>query len=142
VALQCKGYLRLAPKNYYGSGSLASAKLTDKMHSILGTLEMWGINSNLWLTSYLETCAKNKGCAPKNIDEFLPWKMSDQRLEQLGSGPKSRPVPYSKITEEEIKCATVDEFFVKKKSNSSDKSFVICQSQNTDSPSQKRSASG
>jgi transposase len=132
----------VARKNYYACGSLASVQLTDEMHSILGTLDLWGINSNLWLKSYLDACAENKGRAPENIDEFLPWKMSDHRLEQLGSRSELRPVPYSKITKEEIQCATVDEFFVKKKSKSSDKSFVKCRNQNTDLQYQERSASG
>lgn len=126
-------------KNYYGSGSLASARLTAEMHSILGTLDLWGINSNLWMRSYLDACAENKGHAPENIDTFLPWKMSDQRLVQFGSQPESRPLPYSKITKEEIKCATVDEFFHKEKSKPSDKSFVKCQNQNTELLFQERS---
>ena len=85
-------------KNYYGSGSLASSQLTPEMQSILGTLDLWDINCHLWMTSYLGACADNQSQAPDNIDEFLPWKMSEQRLLQLGSQPESRPKSYSTIT--------------------------------------------
>lgn len=125
-------------KNYYGCGSLASAQLTSQMQSILGTLDLWGINANRWMTCYFDACAKNKGRAPENIDEFLPWKMSNEELVQLGSQPESRPLSYSKITKEEIQCATVDECFLKKKSKSSDKSFVNGRNLNIGLPFQER----
>ena len=70
-------------KNYYGSGSLWSAKLAAMMFTIFQTILLWKINPQTYLTLYLQACAENNGKAPKNIDEFLPWNMSTARLEQL-----------------------------------------------------------
>lgn len=75
-------------KNYYGSGSLWSADLAAMMFSILQTILLWKINPRTWLTLYLEACAQNKGNPPENMDEFLPWKMSEARKDQL-----QKPLP-------------------------------------------------
>lgn len=108
-------------KNYYGSGAVDSALFSGEMFSIFSTLELWTINPSLWLTKYLSACANNKGKAPENLDEFLPWTMSPERFHELGG--KKPPKCYAKITKEQIKCATVDEVFVGKKSKLSNKSF-------------------
>ncbi len=73
----------VARKNFYGSGSLWSGKLTAQLFSIFQTLELWKINPRLWLREYLQTCAANKSKAPGNIDIFLPWNMSKERREIL-----------------------------------------------------------
>lgn len=109
-------------KNYYGSGAVDSALFSVEMFSIFSTLELWTINPLLWLTKYLSACANNKGKAPENLDEFLPWTMESKRFQELGG--KTSPKCYAKITKEQIKCATVDEFFVRKKSKLSNKSSL------------------
>lgn len=70
-------------KNYYGSGSLWSADLASRMFSIFQTMSLWNINQRTWLTLFLQACTQNKGKSPENLDEFLPWKMSEERLEAL-----------------------------------------------------------
>ena len=66
--------------NYSGSGSIWSAKLAAMQFLIFQTMLLWGINPRTWIHLYLEACAKNKGIAPEDLSEFLPWKMSEARL--------------------------------------------------------------
>jgi transposase len=60
-------------KNYYGSGSVASAECAALLFSILQTLVLWGINPRQWLTEYLSACANNGGRAPERLEGYLPW---------------------------------------------------------------------
>lgn len=79
-------------KNYYGSGSVWSAELAAMLFSIFQTLELWKIPQRSWLTDYLQACAKNGGKAPSNIDNFLPWSMTEApRTKQTGSPPARSP---------------------------------------------------
>jgi transposase len=73
----------LGRNSYYGSGSLWSAELAAMMFSIFQTLLLWNLNPRTWLNLYLKACANNAGKAPQNLNEFLPWMMSDDRLQQL-----------------------------------------------------------
>jgi len=77
-------------KNYYGSGSIWSAKLTAMLFSIFQTLGLWHINHRHWLRHYLDACANNDGKAPANVDPFLPWKMDTARLQELALPPPAR----------------------------------------------------
>jgi transposase len=73
----------LGRKNYYGSGALWSGQLAAALFSILATLELWNINPRLWLHWYLQSCAEAGGEAPKNIEEFLPWNLSEDMRAKL-----------------------------------------------------------
>jgi transposase len=73
----------VARKNFYGSGSLWSGRLAVAMFSLLATLAHWKLNPRRWLTWYLESCAAEGGKAPKDIEPFLPWNLSDERREAL-----------------------------------------------------------
>lgn len=75
-------------KNFHGSGSHWSAKLTAIMFTLFTTLCMWGINPYGWTTRYLNACAENNGQAPPNPESFLPWNLSEQDLDSL-----RRPLP-------------------------------------------------
>ena len=79
----------LGRNNYYGSGSIWAASLAAMQFSIFQTMLLWGINPRTWILLYLEACAKNKGVAPEDLSEFLPWKMSEARLLQLAKPPDS-----------------------------------------------------
>ena len=70
-------------KIFYGSGSLWSSQLAAIMFSIFSTLVLCGINCAHWLKLYLTACAENHGKAPEDLSPFLPWKMSEDRLQQL-----------------------------------------------------------
>ena len=73
----------VARKNFYGSGSLWSGRLTAAMFSLFATLARWNINPRKWLTWYFESCAAAGGTAPDNIEPFLPWNLSDEKLASL-----------------------------------------------------------
>jgi transposase len=73
----------LGRKNYYGSGSLWSGRLAAALFSLLATLKLWQINPRLWLQWYLQSCAEAGGEAPKNIEAFLPWNLSEEMHAKL-----------------------------------------------------------
>jgi transposase len=73
----------LGRKNYYGSGSLWSGRLAAALFSILATLKLWQINPRLWLQWYLQSCAEAGGEAPKDIEAFLPWNLSEEMHAKL-----------------------------------------------------------
>ena len=81
----------VARKNFYGSGSLWSGRLTATMFSLFATLARWNINPRLWLAWYLESCATAGGTAPANIEPFLPWNLSteDQAALALRTTPST-----------------------------------------------------
>jgi transposase len=66
-------------KNYYGSGAVWAGRLAAMMFSLLQTLTLWKLNPRLWLTAYLEACAKAGGIAPPDLANFLPWNLTDER---------------------------------------------------------------
>ena len=70
-------------KNFYGSGSLWSSQLAAIMFSIFQTMALCGINCNHWLRLYLTACAENHGKSPEDLSSFLPWKMNEERRQQL-----------------------------------------------------------
>jgi transposase len=75
-------------KCYYGSGAVWSGELAAKLYSIFRTLNIWRINPQAWLTSYLDTCAKAGGNAPAAAHLFLPWNMDAARKRELGIGAR------------------------------------------------------
>jgi transposase len=82
----------LGRKNYYGSGALWSGRLAAMLFSILATLKLWQINPRLWLRWFLDSCAAAGGQAPKDIQPFLPWNLSAERLAELSlSTDPARP---------------------------------------------------
>ena len=103
-------------------------------------LDLWEINVSMWTVDYLQACAENGGKPPKNIQTFLPWNMSDKQLKTYGS--TKRPEIKSKITEEQIRCATVDEVFQKKKSKLSEKLLNPLWDQKIEVVYQRKSAKG
>ena len=74
----------VARKSFYGSGSLRSGHLAAMMFSLFATLAQWKINPRRWLTWYLENCAAAGGKAPEDIQPFLPWNLTHERLAELG----------------------------------------------------------
>ena len=79
----------VARKNFYGSGSLASGRLTAMLFSLIQTLQLWELDATQWLTEYLASCAKAKGKPPPDPVRFLPWTMSDENRERM-SVPKAQ----------------------------------------------------
>jgi transposase len=80
----------LGRKNFYGSGAEWSGRLAAALFSILATLKLWQINPRLWLQCYLQSCAEAGGQAPKDIEPFLPWNLSEEiraKLSLTGQAP-------------------------------------------------------
>jgi transposase len=72
-------------KNYYGSGALWSGSLAAMLFSLFATLQRWGINPRRWLSWYLQSCACQGGHAPANPAAFMPWNLTDEQKQWLGS---------------------------------------------------------
>jgi transposase len=73
----------LGRKNYYGSGALWSGRLAAMLFSLFATLTKAKINSRKWMTWFLQSCAENGGQKAADIDQFLPWKMSEKKCREL-----------------------------------------------------------
>jgi transposase len=73
----------VARKNFYGSGSKWSGELAATAFSIFATLSMCQLNPRKWLTWYFERCAAAGGKIPADIEEFLPWNLSDEKKKDL-----------------------------------------------------------
>ena len=71
--------LAVARKNFYGSGSEWSGELACSCFTILATLGQQGICPRRYFQAYFEACALNRGRAPDNLEEFLPWKWSAEK---------------------------------------------------------------
>lgn len=69
----------LGRKNFYGSGSIWSAEFSGKMYSFVKTYEHWGLDASKGLYEYLKACSENGGNAPAQLNDFIPWKMSEER---------------------------------------------------------------
>ena len=79
-------------KNYYGSGAEWAGRLAMMVFSIFATLVLWKINPRKWLHWYFEACAAAGSKPPDNPASFLPWNLSEARLEELqDSTSKSAP---------------------------------------------------
>jgi len=64
----------------YGSDSRAGADFSTTSYSTVSTLEMNGLDAGKWLNEWLGECAVNHGNPPKDLDPWLPWLMSPERL--------------------------------------------------------------
>jgi transposase len=69
----------LGRKNYYGCGSLWSGDLTAALFTIFQTARLNHIHPKQFLKAYLEASAQNQGKPPDNINDFLPWNLSDDQ---------------------------------------------------------------
>jgi transposase len=72
-------------KNYYGSGAVWAGRLAAMMFSLLQTLSLWKIQPRLWLTAYLQACARAGGQAPPDLESFLPWNLPADRRQEWAS---------------------------------------------------------
>ena len=67
----------------FGSDSLNGARLTAVMHSVLGTVEKNGLDVRRWLSEWLVACAGNGRSPPGDLEDWLPWTMSEERRRAL-----------------------------------------------------------
>ena len=66
-------------KNYYGNNSVWSGMLTAALFTIIQTLLKNHINPKKFLIAYFDACAENEGKPLDNLNDFLPWNMSDEQ---------------------------------------------------------------
>jgi transposase len=67
-------------KNFYGSGSKASAELAARVWTITATAERAGLNPLAYLGAYLHACAEAGGTPPTGpaLDRYLPWAVNPE----------------------------------------------------------------
>ena len=66
-------------KNSYGSGAEWAGDLAAKFFSIFQTWLVNGLDPQALLLDYFNQCSLNPGHPPPSLDNFLPWKMHEQR---------------------------------------------------------------
>jgi len=79
-------------KNFYGSGSVWSGRLTSILFSLFQTLALWKVCPRRWLTAYLTACAEAGGQVPPNWQTFLPWRMTPEQY-HTWADPTAPPLP-------------------------------------------------
>ena len=67
----------------FGSDSRIGAHLTALMYSVIGTLNLNGIDVRRWLDAWLAACAHNGGRPPDDLAAWLPWSMEPARRREL-----------------------------------------------------------
>ena len=67
----------------FGSDSVTGAKLAALMYSVVGTLNLNGIDVRRWLDAWLAACAQNGGHPPDDLSPWLPWSMDEARRREL-----------------------------------------------------------
>ena len=81
-------------KNYYGFGSIWSARLAAIMLSVLQTVLLWGLNPRHWLNAFFDACAAHGGQTPTDLRAFLPWQMTEERRHQLAQPALVQAPPF------------------------------------------------
>ena len=69
----------------FGSDSETGARFTALMYSVVGTLNLNGIDVLRWLGAWLAACADNGGRPPDDLAPWLPWSMRDARRRELAA---------------------------------------------------------
>lgn len=77
----------LGRKHYYGSGAVWSGDLTTALFTVFQTARHNGLDPLKYLTAYLHAAANNGGRPPANLDDFLPWSLSDSQRAQWAIPP-------------------------------------------------------
>ena len=57
------------------------------LFSLFQTLALSNINPRVWLTEYLQACARAGGQAPKDVGPFLPWQMPEPQRQAWSLAP-------------------------------------------------------
>lgn len=69
----------------FGSDSEAGAQLAALMYSVVGTLNLNGIDVRRWLDAWLAACAHHGGRPPDDLAPWLPWSMDAARRHELAA---------------------------------------------------------
>mgnify|MGYP001616105000 FL=1 len=66
-------------KNYYGSGSVWSGRLSAMLFTLFQTLLLNRIDPKKFLLAYFQACAQNGGRPPHDMVAWLPWNLSAEQ---------------------------------------------------------------
>ena len=67
----------------FGAGGPDGARAAGLRFGVFETLRMAGLNPYTVMLDWLAACARRGGQAPQNLDPWLPWRMSEQRRQEL-----------------------------------------------------------
>lgn len=62
------------------------------LFSLFQTMQLWGLVAGKWLNAYLSACAQAGGKPPPDPQRYLPWNMTTEQRELLGTA-KPSPAP-------------------------------------------------
>ena len=71
----------------FGSGGPDGARAAGLLFGVLTTVRLAGLNPYTWMLDWLAACARHGNKAPQQLDPWLPWRLSEQRREQLSKAP-------------------------------------------------------
>lgn len=77
-------------KNYYGSGAVWSGLLSAMLFTLFQTCLRNQIDPQQFLLAFFEACAQNGGRPPEELDEWLPWNLSEAQ-KRTWAYPKQPP---------------------------------------------------
>jgi transposase len=77
-------------KNYYGSGSVWSGRLSAMLFTLFQTLLLNGIDPKKFLLAYFQACAQHAGHPPQDIIAWLPWNLTAEQ-KAAWRYPKQQP---------------------------------------------------
>jgi len=61
--------------------------MTGLLFGVLATVRLNGLNPYTWVLDDLGACARHRGEPPQELDPWLPWRMDEQRLQELRRPP-------------------------------------------------------
>ena len=61
--------------------------MTGLLFGVFATVRLNGLNPYSWVLDYLGACARNRGEPPQDLDPWLPWRMDEQRQQELRRPP-------------------------------------------------------
>jgi transposase len=79
-------------KNSYGSGTEWSGHLSAKLFSIVQTWLINRLDPQKMLRFYFDECSRTPGKPPPNLNQFLPWTMTEKQRREFAL-PKNYAVP-------------------------------------------------
>ena len=86
----------------FGSGGPDGARAAGLLFGVLATVRLAGLNPYTWMLDWLAACARNGNQAPQDLDAWLPWRLSEQRREQLSKAPTEWIPPVTNSADSEL----------------------------------------
>ena len=77
----------IARHTCFGLGGPDGARVAGLTFGVFATLRLAGLNPYTWALDYLDACADNRGRPPERLDPWLPWRMDEDRKQELRGPP-------------------------------------------------------